>query len=267
MAKLTEWRQAILMPVLAKALNKAWELNALEKILTKSIAQCVDACLKNYGQICTTLSGGLDSSLCLAKIREIVGYETPIYTFTIAGSKKYPDLEYARIVANKFGTIHHEHIPAPNDIEEAKRSLGAMWPDEPYRPGNAAVFLIYKYISQRGFKCVIAHDGIDELLGGYWEHRQRQSPEEKIRAFEKFWGLLEKDHLLLLERKANYFGVEVLLPYLQQEIVEYVSRIPLDDRTSFKESKIPLRTIGRKYLPQEIIARRKRGFCGALDKE
>jgi asparagine synthetase B (glutamine-hydrolysing) len=203
----------------------------------------------------------------LAKIREIVGEKIPIHTFTIAGSERYPDYRFARDVATRFKTIHHDYIPSMRDVVEAEKLLYSLWPNESFCSGNAGVFLIYKYISQYSFKCSIAHDGIDELLGGYWEHRQKQSPEDKEKMFNNFWGLLEKDHLLLLERKARNFDIEVVLPYLQKSVVEYITAIPINDRTSFEESKIPLRDIAQKFLPQEIIERRKKGFCSALDKE
>jgi asparagine synthetase B (glutamine-hydrolysing) len=48
--------------------------------------------------------------------------------------------------------------------------------------------------------------------------------------------------------------------------VKYISGIPVHERTSHDESKIPLRNIARKYLPPEIIERQKIGFCSGLDK-
>ncbi|MDO8557402.1 MAG: asparagine synthase C-terminal domain-containing protein [Candidatus Jorgensenbacteria bacterium] len=264
-AKLTEWRKAITMPVIAQVLNNNWSLTELEKILTESFSKCVDVCLeKNGGVICTTLSGGVDSSFCLAKIREIVGRKTPIHALTIVGDERHPDLQFARIAAKKFSAIHHEYIPEKGSAVAAKNFLDFTWPEEPHSDGSAAVFLLYWLINRHGFKCAIACDGIDELFGGYWPHRQGQSPEEKRAIFEKLWGALEKDHLLPLERKAGHFGIDVVLPYLQEKIVNYISEIPLNDRTSFKESKTPLRTIARKYLPKEIIDRKKIGFCDAL---
>lgn len=266
MKSLTDWRETIVLPVVAE--KGRWSFAWLEKVLTDAISLCVSECLKkNEGVICTTLSGGLDSSFCLAKIREIVGTEVKIHTFTTGGSEKYPDIQFARVISRRFITIHHELIPLKEEIEEAENELFSQWEDEPHRPGNVAVFLTYQNIAQHGFKCVIAHDGIDELLGGYWEHRKHEDKQKKAKVFQNFWSRLEKEHLSLLERKAQYFGIQVILPYLQKAVVEYISGIPLANRTKFTKSKVPLRTIAKKYLPKEVIKRNKKGFCNALDKE
>lgn len=266
MTKITDWREAIALPVIAG--RARWSFVGLEKVLTEAIQLCVSECIKrNEGMICTTLSGGLDSSFCLAKIRELVGFEIPVHTFTIGGSEEYPDVQFARIISRRFGTIHHEWIPSKEEIRKAERELYSQRRDEPRRSGNVAVFLAYQNIARHGFKCVIAHDGIDELLGGYWEHRKYDDEQKKAEVFQNFWGRLEKEHLLLLERKAQHFGIQVILPYLQKAVVEYIAKIPLRSRTTFKESKIPLRTIAKKHLPVEVIKRNKKGFCSALDRE
>lgn len=266
MKGLTDWRDAIALPVIVGSAR--WSFARLETVLTEAIQICVSECLqRNRGVICTTLSGGLDSSFCLAKIRQLVGSEVPIHTFTIGGSERYPDVQFARSVSGFFSTVHHEWIPSEKEIREAERKLYSQWRDEPRRPGNVAVFLTYQNIARNGFKCVIAHDGIDELLGGYWDHRKHDDEQKKMEAFQDFWSRLEQEHLALLERKAQYFGVKVILPYLQKAVVEYIAKIPLRSRTTFKESKVPLRTIAKKYLPKEVIGRNKKGFCSALDKE
>ena len=254
------------MPVVTKTAK--WNCAELEAILTESISQCAEACLRiNNGVICTTLSGGLDSSFCLAKIREIVGYDIPIHTFTIGGSEEYPDVQFARIVSQKFKTVHHEIIPSQEDIENAGEEIRSQWKGEPCTPGDVAVYLTYREVASHGLSCVITHDGIDELLGGYWEHRKHESFQETEGAFTDLWGKLEQGHLLPLERKAYHFVVYIILPYLQRSVVEYIAKIPLICRTSKRVSKKPLRNIAKKYLPVEVISRKKKGFCSALDTE
>lgn len=193
-----------------------------------------------------------------------MGPNTQIHTFTIGRNKNHPDIVFARKVSALFGTLHTEFIPTAKHIRMAEIELFKKWPEEERRPGNIAVFLMYKLIASLGFECVIAHDGIDELLGGYWEHR---SGHDQVAAFEKNWNSLAEKHLILLERKAKSFYVEVVLPYLQKEVVDYITRIPVNQRTSFEISKAPLREIAKKYLPDEIIKRKKVGFCDALKED
>ncbi len=259
------WRDVIALPVVVKKSKetKHWDTNELEEILTETVASCVNYCLeKDNGRIYTTLSGGIDSSFCLAKIRNLVGYGVPIYTFTIASSPSHPDIKHARIVAKKFRTIHHQLIPSLEEIKETGDYLSKVR-KEVYL-GDVAVFLLYKFISVFGVKSVIAHDGIDELLGGYWEHRKPKIQLNQRRVFIDFWKRLPREHLIPLEESASEAGISVVFPYLQRSVIEYISRIPVNERTGREMSKVLLREIAKKYLPADIIEREKIGFSGAL---
>jgi len=66
------------------------------------------------------LSGGIDSSLVLAFIKNAY-QKIPIYTFSLARDKNYPDLTFAREAAELFGTDHHEIILSTSEYEEFKK--------------------------------------------------------------------------------------------------------------------------------------------------
>jgi len=267
MDELKFWEDVIKLPIIADR-TKKWSPSMLERVLTDYIIRCsVECFILNNDTLCTTLSGGLDSSFCLAKLRKAVGPNNEIHSFTIGTNEDHLDIKFARMVSQEFDTIHHEIIPSKKEIHEAQEEILRLWEDEVLWPGDVAVFLTYKSIAQNGFKAVIAHDGIDELLGGYWEHRRYDEDKRKKKeVFEDFWSRIESEHLLPLEKKARHFGVKVILPYLQAGIVKYISKIPLNSRSNFIESKIPLRLIAKNYLPDEIIRRSKKGFCGALER-
>ncbi|MEK7598711.1 MAG: asparagine synthase C-terminal domain-containing protein [Patescibacteria group bacterium] len=261
MIRLTSWREAVTLPVIG--FPARWSSRALERVLTNSIHRCARFALRRDGAIATTLSGGLDSSFCLAKIRETCGEKIMIFTFTIGGNESHPDVKHARIISKMFKTIHVEIIPKQEHLIEAETILKKTQPSVTH--GDIAVFLAYQKIASHDFRIAISHDGIDELLGGYWDHRKALTMKEKKAAFVDRWARLSNEHLLPLEASARHFDIGVALPYLQREVVRYISRIPLNKRTSKEESKIPLREIARKYLPIEIIERKKMGFCSALD--
>lgn len=260
MKKVNGWREVVRLPVVSE--NCVWSLNKLERVLRKAIILCATKCIEdNGGDIFTTLSGGIDSSLCLAVMRQAFP-KIPIHTFTCGGNWKHPDILAARFVSKRFYTSHLEFIPGPNCVKRAEKEFARFFP-KTEDPADIGVFCLYKDIARHAPKSIIAHDGIDELLGGYWEHRVS---DDKKETFQHFWKRLEPDHLWQLERTAAHFGIALILPYLQIPVVKYINRIPVDDRTSFDESKIPLRRIAEKYLPEEIIKRQKVGFCSALEK-
>ncbi|MDP2923710.1 MAG: asparagine synthase-related protein [Candidatus Omnitrophota bacterium] len=257
---------------------KEWNLEELENILKKSIKKTGEQALKeNNGVIYTTLSGGIDSSLCTAILREVMPAETRIVTFSMGG-KNHPDLRFASMIAQTLQTEHHKFIPTMEQINKAKGEFAGFGEmearGENFGSGDVDVFLLYKLIKEKASieggsfpVAVMAHDGIDELMGGYWAHRGTKTNQEKSDTFKDLWQKLPKKHLENLSRSAALMNIKIIWPYLDRSLIEYISHIPLDERTSKQESKMPLRAIAKKYLPQEIIERRKRGQVGMTDTE
>lgn len=232
---------------------------------------------RNGGKIFTTLSGGLDSTTALAFLRKNFPNEE-IVTFSMGGSENHPDILYARLAAEKFGSNHKEFIPTPDQIHETLMEYKEKFQvnlEEVTRTGDFDVYLLYKYISKLNPNTLLVHDGIDELMGGYWNHRKEETEEgikiteeERRKIFEDYWKVLKPDHLNPLIKASGHFNINLLFPYLDQRIIEAASRIPLDKRTSFEISKKPMREIAQELgVPKEILERPKRGQVGMLDRE
>ena len=256
--------------------QKTWTLDDLEAVLTAAILTSTIQCIEhNRGVIFTALSGGLDSSFCLAVIRRYFGVNFPIYTFTV-GMEEHPDVQCAKKVAEAFKTNHKSILVddvAVSVVAYMKDSHPDLFWGEIGKIAGGGPILLLQAVK----KCadtfqrpigneprLIVHDGIDELLGGYWEHRKHKTLQQQEDAFKAVWSKLHDDHLFPLGKKAEFYKVVPLFPYLQPAVVDYISRIPVNERTSHAESKIPLRRIAEKYLPREIIERKKIGFCDAL---
>ncbi|MFH0852191.1 MAG: asparagine synthase-related protein [bacterium] len=267
---LNDWQTAVTQEVISAA-NPNWNEPELEKILKAAIKTCAEWCMScnKDGWIFMTLSGGLDSSFCLAIIRQLFP-KAVISTYTIGGNKEHPDIMYARTISKIFGANHVEIVPTGYDKNNEeiywKKAFQNAFPKvQTPTGGDIAVFTVYRTMALNGANAVIAHDGIDELLGGYWPHRGNVGLNQE-EAFRDFWRQLVPKHLKPLQRDADHFKIKLLLPYLQLPAVKYIAGIPVHERTSHEESKIPLRNIARKYLLLEIIERKKVGFCSGLDK-
>jgi asparagine synthase (glutamine-hydrolysing) len=110
------------------------------------------------------LSGGLDSTLVLAMTMRHVA-DGPIDTFS--GSLPYRDTDeapYARMVAERYGTNHHEITLDPSLIRLLPRLVWQM--DEPSDALSVCSFLISE-LASRHVKVALGGDGGDELFGGY----------------------------------------------------------------------------------------------------
>lgn len=115
------------------------------------------------------LSGGIDSAAITATMSELV--DEPIKTFSVAfAEREANELHYARLVARRYRTDHHEIVVTP---EEFLRSLPKLvWhEDEPIaHPSSIALYFVSKLAAER-VKVVLTGEGSDETLAGYNRYR------------------------------------------------------------------------------------------------
>ncbi len=110
------------------------------------------------------LSGGMDSTLVVAMLMKHVTRD-PIDTFTIGlPYGKYNEAPAARLVAEQYGTRHHEQIVTPSLLDTLPDLVWHL--DEPSDPLSICTFLIAK-MAREHVKVALGGDGGDELFGGY----------------------------------------------------------------------------------------------------
>ena len=111
------------------------------------------------------LSGGIDSSAIAAMMSTMV--TEPIKTFSVAfNEREANELEYARLVAKKFGTDHHEITITPEQFFEALPNL--VWhEDEPIGFIASVPLYFVSKLAQEHVKVVLTGEGADETLAGY----------------------------------------------------------------------------------------------------
>ncbi len=110
------------------------------------------------------LSGGLDSASVVALAAE--QYPGRLQTFSIGfAEKSYDERSKARLVAERFGTEHHELEAAPQ-VEEILPAL-VRHAEEPTADSSMLpVYYLARFAAQR-VKVVLTGDGADEILAGY----------------------------------------------------------------------------------------------------
>ena len=115
------------------------------------------------------LSGGIDSAAITAMMSQLV--RDPIKTFSVAfAEREANELEYARLVARRYGTDHHEVVVSAPDFLNAVPRL--VWhEDEPMaHPSSVALYFVSKLASEH-VKVVLTGEGSDEMLAGYNRYR------------------------------------------------------------------------------------------------
>lgn len=113
------------------------------------------------------LSGGIDSSVNVALMAELMNRPVDTYTVGFKELETYNELSYARKVAQHFGTNHHEILI---DHEDALPALETMvWhEDEPNGdPVCIPLYFLSKLTRDSGTTVIQVGEGSDEQLCGY----------------------------------------------------------------------------------------------------
>lgn len=291
------------------------------------------------------LSGGIDSSAIVALMAH--HSQLPIKTFSI-GFKEQScnELEFARMVADRFHTDHHELIVSANDLMEHLPRL-VSYRDAPIaEPSDIPIYLL-SLEARRVVKMVLTGEGSDEVLAGYPKHRLERiarayhavpsslrrgiieplitalpykfrrikvaalsiGQEDITERLPRWFGALtraECKSLLDFDpppdssssvqfefdprnsslRKILYFdqtswlpdnllergdrmtmaaSIEARMPFLDTQLVTYVSSLPDNYRLGLLKTKYLLRQAMKQLLPRPIITRKKIGFRVPVD--
>ena len=110
------------------------------------------------------LSGGIDSSAVVASMAMMATGR--IKTFSIGfREQEFNELPYARLVAKRFGTDHHELVLEPDILDLLDHFAWDL--DEPLGDASAIPTYMVSRLASQQVKVVLSGDGGDELFGGY----------------------------------------------------------------------------------------------------
>lgn len=136
----------------------------LKEGLKKTISNAVKRQMISDVPVGAFLSGGFDSSSVAGLAAGMS--PNPINTFSVGfKDASYNELDYARLVAGKYQTNHHEEIIDPNPHDFFQSMLDNI--DEPFADTSAIPTYLISEIASQKVKVVLSGDGGDELFAGY----------------------------------------------------------------------------------------------------
>jgi asparagine synthase (glutamine-hydrolysing) len=121
------------------------------------------------------LSGGIDSSTIAAYATQVS--ETAVNTFSIGfhldstkaaniAQNRYNEADYARAVAGRLGTNHHEFMVSSKESRDLVEKITEVY-DEPYADSSAIPTMIVSQLARKHVTVTLSGDGGDELFMGY----------------------------------------------------------------------------------------------------
>ena len=84
---------------------------------------------------------------------------------------------------------------------------------------------------------------------------------EESMMFADFKTYLPDDILCKIDRSSMYYGLETRTPFIDQDIVNFAHSLPLNFKIYKNISKWILKEILKKYLPEKLFLRPKKGFA------
>jgi len=174
------------------------------------------------------LSGGTDSSTVVALMAR--ASSGPVKTFSIGFKKDdFNEADYARIVARKFGTDHHEMILEPDVVQTVEHLTSSL--EEPF--GDSSMLPTY-YVSQmarRHVTVALSGDGGDEMFAGYDRYRIHSSRRifEHVPEWARKFYRNQVFPRLPNTMQGRKFSYNISLPW-QERYVDGLSFVPAFER-------------------------------------
>jgi asparagine synthase (glutamine-hydrolysing) len=130
------------------------------------------------------LSGGVDSSGVVALMASAAGER--VKTFSIGfTSKTFDELEYARLIATRYKTDHHELVVSPSIADVLAPYVDHY--DEPFADSSAIPMLYLSKLTREHVTVALSGDGADEIFGGYRRYRFGILEEQLRRRFPSWF--------------------------------------------------------------------------------
>jgi len=261
-----------------------------------------------------SLSGGLDSSAVAASVSRQTA--VPPKTFSVYVGDTVNELSFARMVAERYKTDHHELILTPEELSTLTPRV--MWHmEEPLSVSEIATYYLGMGVKDH-VKVLLCGEGSDELFGGYvrfqpinlashlpskllsWGYvrglngftaRERaalssadQRPFVGPNSNDELDTWLSSNGDTVLNRLLRYEvtqqlpgsqlarldkmtmaqSVEARVPFLDTNLIRYVSHLPSRFKVRGFREKVLLKLAMNDRLPSPVIERRKYGFANPV---
>ena len=223
----------------AISIRQYWDLPAYDTYFPKSEEECLEELERRLFEatrirlisdvpLGAFLSGGVDSSIVVAMMAR--ASSGPVKTFSIGFAQdEFNEAHYARLVATKFGTEHHEMILNPDVVQTVEHLTSSL--EEPFADSSMLPTYYVSQMARQHVTVALSGDGGDEIFAGYNRYRihaSRQIFEHIPEWTRTLYRNQVFPHLPVSVRK-NKLSYNISLPW-QDRYVDGLSFVPAFER-------------------------------------
>lgn len=137
----------------------------LQETLREKLRQAVRIRMLADVPLGAHLSGGIDSSIIVALMAGMSS--KPVETFSVGFEESsFSELPYARLVAERYATSHHEFILSYTDLPDTIRRIAGHF-GEPFADSSALPLHLLSMITRQHVTVALNGDGGDDIFAGY----------------------------------------------------------------------------------------------------
>lgn len=222
---------------------------ALQLLLLESTRKRVS----DLEAVAVAFSGGVDSSV-VAVLAENAGLNVQLVS---VGLEDQREVLFTEEAAEALGLPLRLQTYTVSELEETLAEV--LWLIEEPNPVNACIavpfFWLAETTSKLGYPVLLAGQGADELFGGYQRYLTEYSRSGAEAVEQKMFHDIENAYRTNFQRDnqtCSYHGVELRLPFIDREVVDFVLRLPLRLKIDSVEDRLRKRVLRRAARNLEI---------------
>jgi asparagine synthase (glutamine-hydrolysing) len=204
-------------------------------------------------EVAVAFSGGVDSTV-VAALAKAVGLKVQLVS---VGLENQPEVMFAQKAAEALELPIH--IQTYN-VDELKQTLEtALWLTEENHPVDACIAVPFFWLAQTahllGCKVLLAGQGGDELFGGYHRYLTQYAKQVAEAVEQTMFNDVVNAYNANFQRDNQicaYHKVELRLPYIDKDVIDFAFRLPLRLKINSIEDKLRKRILRRVAKDLEV---------------
>jgi asparagine synthase (glutamine-hydrolysing) len=224
---------------LRKPPQKTVRMETAARALNLLLVEAIRKRASDLESVAIAFSGGVDSSI-IAALAESVGLDIQLIS---VGLEDQPEVGFTEEAAEALELPLHLQTFSTNSLQETLAKV--LWLIEEPHPVNASIAIPFFWTAEVASKLncpvLFAGQGADELFGGYQRYLTKYAKSGAEAVEDAMFHDIENSYQTNFQRDyqvCSYHGVELRLPYVDRDVVDFSLRLSLRLKIASTEDRL-----------------------------